>query len=301
MPRIVAIDLGTDTTRICGPAAGRVVEAPTAAVAEPLRGGVVVDVEAAARLLRPLLGRLRWFGFLPRRALVCVPSDASPDERAALVDATERAGPSVGAVVPELRAAAVGAGVDVGAPHAQMVVDVGHGVTDAGVFRDGRLVATAAVRFAGRDVQDAVAAAVREDAGLCLARRDAADACLRLDAWRARPEAAVRVRGDDARTRRPRDASLAAHRVLAAADMAVARIVADVAEAVRRLPPELGCEVLESGIRLTGGGAHLDGLAERLAEATAIPVTVAPEPRYAVIRGAREILSFAAVHAIWDR
>lgn len=294
---LVAIDLGCQTARACS-ADGRTTVALRSDAASdgdgtlPLEHGVVVSEAAATRLVRALLRRVRRFPLGAWRAVVCAPGCATPRERAVLVRAVTAAGVRVVALVPETLAAAIGGGVDVGADWSQMVVDVGHGVTDAGVIRAGRLVAVAAPGPGCRDVQRAVATTVARRADAPFSQ-DAAEAlCRELARLRRDPSATLATcvprptpRAVDA----PR-ASAVAEAALAAADAATGRIAAHVAHFVRRLPPQIGCEVIESGILLSGGGSLLDGLAASVAEATGIRVHLAPRPLPAVLDGAREVL-----------
>src|SRR6185436_439371 len=134
----------------------RVME-PSARLVSPLRAGVIADVDAAAALLNPLLKRAKRFGLWRPRVLACAPTSASENERLALVEATRRAGASAVVLAPEPLAAAIGIGMDVGAPYAQMLVDIGDGVTDIAVIRSGELIATSAVRTACSNLIAAVA------------------------------------------------------------------------------------------------------------------------------------------------
>src|SRR5215813_12100689 len=135
----LAIDLGTANTRLYA------------------RGhGLIADIEAASSLLKFFLSRAQRLGILRPRALACAPTDACEEERAALIEATRRAGASAVVVVPEPMAAAIGADLDVSSPYAQMVVDIGDGVTDIAVIRSGALVMTSAVRTACSDLRHSV-------------------------------------------------------------------------------------------------------------------------------------------------
>ena len=252
----VAVDLGTAWTRLAL-ATGRIrIEAASSVAGRaPLRGGVVVDRDAAIGLLTPLLARMRRFAGSRPRILAGVPSDADADERAAAAEALRASGASAVALIPEPLAAAVGAGLDVGAVYGSLVVDVGEGVTDAALLADGRVVASAAVRIGCADLRAALA-----DGGI--ARRDPA----RAEAGAACVEAAL-------------DAACAL---------------------VRDLPALRACEVIESGITMTGGGAAVSGLAARLAERTGIVVRVAPRPSTCVVHGIAAMLPAADALGLWD-
>lgn len=127
-----------------------------------LRGGVVVEPECAVEILRPLFARARRFSLGRPRVVATVPTDANRDERFALEESVRRAGAAAVALAPEPLAAAIGAGLDLGLPYAQLVVDLGHGVTDCIVVRSGQIVESSAHRVGCGDLEEAL---VRHGAG----------------------------------------------------------------------------------------------------------------------------------------
>ncbi|UFS69284.1 rod shape-determining protein [Geomonas sp. RF6] len=251
----VALDVGTATTRIAiggSPA----IEKPSRLGSEPaLSGGVVVNAEAMSQILKPLLEKARSFGVIKPWVLACAPSDASSEERQLLTESIMGAGAASVSVIPEPLAAAIGAGVDVSSPYAQMVIDIGEGVTDCAVIRASKVYATAAVRIG----------------------------CARMRARQSRcsgRSSGVAVAGCDS------DAA-----AVAVAEFPVLAEIADTVDLfLRSLPDHVGCEVIESGICLTGGGALIPGVRDYLAGRTGIEVKVAGSPRNAVVEGARVIL-----------
>lgn len=133
--------------------------------------------------------------------------------------------------MPALLAAAIGAGFDFSAPYARMIVDIGHGVIDVGVIRAGSLIATTAVRFAGANVEEAVAAAIRRHAGIDPAAGEAALLCGQLHGLRRMPERRITVRGHEAGSIREDTATR--DDVVEAADAAIDRIARAVAGYMR--------------------------------------------------------------------
>src|SRR5262245_64323369 len=191
----LAIDLGTANTRLYARGHGLIADEPTlikiqpetgaveavgaraarlskldrfAYAVSPLHAGVVADVEAASSLLKFFLSRAQRLGILRPRALACAPTDACEEERAALIEATKRAGAAAVVVVPEPLAAAIGAGLDISSPYAQMLVDIGDGVTDIAIIRSSTLIQTSAVRTACSDLQRAISQMVAFQYGVLL-------------------------------------------------------------------------------------------------------------------------------------
>jgi len=275
----LALDVGTASVRL-GTGSRRVIEAPShCGERRAISGGVVVDGEALVDILVPLLAQGRAFGVVKPRVLACAPTDATPRERELLVEAILRSGAASVLVVPEPLAAAVGGGVDVASPYAQMVIDIGEGVTDCAVIRSGRLIASCAQRLACAALRSRIAATL----GSGPAAEREADLLLR--------EYGVLHAGLES-TRRQSS-------VLIAVEPVVKRMTDLVTGFLKDLPDSLGCEVIDSGIWLTGGGALLPGLRQRLEEATGVAVRTVPNPRQAVVEGARHMMPVVTALNQW--
>lgn len=322
-PPDVAIDLGTANTRLYATGRGIIADEPSIvrmddrllpadeAIGEvespgqettisPMRAGVVTDIEAATSLLKPLLRRTRRFGLIRPRVLACVPTDACDEERAALIEATRRAGASAVVLAPEPLAAAIGAGLDVGSLYAHLLVDIGDGVTDIAVIRSGHLEMTAAARTACSDLHTAVQRMVATRHGVWLAPHEAERLTRRLGVVRGDPPATTLIAiGTSCETQRQAVVCVTSQEVCTAIAPIIETIVGAVCAAVRDLPHAMACEVIESGICLTGGGACLHGMAELIAAETGIDVRLAAAPLYAVINGAREMLVVGAATDLW--
>ncbi len=294
--RDLAVDLGTATTRVSALGRGCRVEASSASA---LRSGVIVNPEAAAGVLQGLLARLNWLGLLRPRVLACVPTDATADEHAAVVAAARDAGAVAVTVVPEPLAAAVGAGLDVASPYAQLVVDIGHGVTDCAVIRQGEVIASRAVRVACADLHVAVAALAAQRTGLQLLPCEAERLVRRIGVPPFPVEdGAFKVTGRFAHERI--SALLEARELAEALEPLAVRMFEAVTVLLRDLPGSAGAEIIESGLLVTGGGALLPGVCERLTTITGISARRAANPLLTVIQGAREILPTVVKHDLWQ-
>ena len=309
----LAIDLGTANTRIY--ALGRGIVAEESSIVEwtalntessgpaltgrnrdrapvmPVRGGVVVDVPAAAALLRPMISRSQRFGLRGYRGIVCAPTDADRGERDALVEAAGQAGVSVLDIVPEPLAAALGGGLNIASPYAQMIVDIGSGVTDIAVIRSRRIVFAAAIRTACGDFHAAVTRAVAARHGVRLHAGEAERLVAAAGALRRHKPACV-----DAATGFGADGCETAVRVhdwelRESIDPFIDTIVAKISDVLRNLPEMTAVEVIEDGIWLTGGGACIDGMVERIAGGTTLDGRTVRDPLHAVIHGAALMLA----------
>lgn len=292
----IAVDLGTATTRVLAESGGTVFESPSLFNGRSaMRGGVVRDPAAAAEVVRPLLERLRRSRWDKPRVLACAPSDVSTIERQALIDAIRDAGAARVAVVPEPMAAAVGGGIDVGSSAARMLVDIGDGVTDCAVIRNGQVVRSSAVRIACSDMHAAVVDMAARHYGLSLSIMEADRLTRRVGVegtgeaqmlcFKARPDA--------------REACVSAEDVAAALQSVSERILQTAVDLLRALSPAVGAEVIENGVQLSGGGALLPGMASALEQRTGLPVFIAADPLNAVILGARSMLPTIGAVGLW--
>jgi rod shape-determining protein MreB len=268
-PPLVAIDVGTATTRVCF-GSSRIVERPSVVrgVGRPvMRAGVVADIAGVASVVEELLdhGRKRTWRRRPA-AVVCAPTDVSV-EREALIEAVVGGGASVATVVPEPLAAAIGAGIDVASEYATAIVDIGEGVTDLAVIRNASIIRSAAFRIG------------------CGTLRAAIHDWLELQHHSLLSDEAVEsvVRGCCMKSE-----SLGEVGMLL--DTVIDRIAQFVADTIHELPDDLAAEVIESGIHVTGGGAMLNRLIARIERVVGLPLTRADEPLTAVIRGAGDML-----------
>jgi len=301
----LAIDVGTAVTRLhVAPRLTPLVRPSTVwtsgGTRAALRGGVIVDTQAATAVLRELLRAVPRRGFRGLRALACVPTDASAEERAALVESVLQAGARAVAVVPEPFAAVVGAGLDVEIPQAQLLVDIGEGVTDCAVVRGGTLVASEAVRVAVADLRFAAMDWIELGAGVRVSAVEA-ERVLRevgvgpLATW----QRTLRVVGSPLHGVGPIRGTIEIDALHDALEPVVDQIAACVGHFVANLPGELADEIVHSGICLSGGGALLAGMLERLVGETAMGVWRAPDPLCAVIDGAQRIVSSRAPIPVW--
>ena len=258
----------------------------------PLKDGVIADFESAEQLIRGLIRKIQntWYSSI-RRMVICVPSGITEVEKRAVRDSAEHAGAKQVYLVEEPMAAAIGIGLDVMEPVGNMVVDIGGGTTEIAVIALSGIVVDESIRIGGDELDAAIVQAFRKNHNLLIGERTAElikkeiGSAVELD-----PELELSVRGRDLVSGIPRVRTVSSEDVREALIYAVSQIVAAVMRALERTPPELGGDVLERGIMLTGGGSLLKGLDELLRSRVELPVYVADDPLTAVARGSGKIL-----------
>jgi rod shape-determining protein MreB len=252
-------------------------------------------------VIETLFHGVRRYGLMKPRVLACAPTDASDQERSELIRALHMAGAAAVQVSPEPLAAAIGAGLDVSRADAQMVVDIGDGVTDIAVIQSGSLVHSSAIRLACSDLH----AAVREHAASryrsALLPSEAVRVARIVGADPGRLPGYVAGRSTFGNGRWERAVEMDPRDLWNAVAPVYERIIKHIGDTLRDLPPSIACEVIGSGVCLTGGGALLRGLANRIQSEILVDVRVAHDPLNAVINGARQMLSTAIEVDLWRR
>ena len=258
----------------------------------PLKDGVIADFEVCEKMLRYFIQRVHASKWNKPRMVICVPSGITGVEQRAVQDAAEYAGARKPVhIIEEPMAAAIGANLPVHEPSGNMVVDIGGGTTEVAVISLGGIVTAQSVRVAGDELDDAVMQYVKKEFSLAIGDRTAEEIKIQMgSAWPMEEELTADIRGRDLISGLPRTIQLTTEHVREALAEPVAAIVDAVKTTLDKTPPELAADIMEDGIMLTGGGALLGGLDERLAHETGMPIRVADEPLYSVVIGSGRAL-----------
>jgi rod shape-determining protein MreB and related proteins len=299
-PSLVKIDFKTGLIKSVGIRALENSSFKDSDLFSPLHEGVIVNVDHAISLLKPLVERsVKKLGHYKKpKALVCTPSDVTQQELMNLVDATILAGISSVAVVPEPLAAAIGAGIDTSSGYSQMLIDIGDGITDIVLIKSGALVKSGAIRVACSNIHRSIETAILENYGIELQYVDVRLLTEQLGLNVTDSEIIV-INGRDCRSKEDKEIEVQADEILQAINPVTNIILKNIKEFLRNLPDSIACEVIESGIHLTGGGACLPGLAERIEKETSITVHRTADPLNAVIDGARQIVVTGLNTDLW--
>ena len=257
-------------------------------VVRPLRSGVITDFQQCEAMLRYFF-RKAGSGALARRprVLVAVPGCITAVEKRAVFNSTHRAGAREVLLVDESKAAAIGAGLPVAEPLANMICDIGGGTTEVAVFSLNDMVAGKSIRTGGDDMDQALVDYLLRHYSLRIGQPAAER--LKIEAGSAYPLEAEMIReisGLDAVSGLPRKATVTSEEVRHALDDPLERIVDAVKHTLDGCSPELAADLVENGMVLSGGAALLRGLDRSIAERTGLPVRLASEPRAAVAKGA---------------
>jgi rod shape-determining protein MreB len=303
-PSVVAINETTGELVAVGHDAKRMVgrTPEEIAVVRPLQDGVIADFEATEQMLRhfiALVHRRRYFA--KPRMVVCVPSGITAVEQRAVKEAGYQAGARRVYIIEEPMAAAIGAGLPVHRATGNMVVDVGGGTTEVAVISLGGIVTSMSVRTAGDELDRAITGWMKKQHALLLGEATAEEVKMTLgSAFPGPADREAEVRGRDLVSGLPRTVSVSSGEVRSAIEEPLHAIIDAVRVTLDQTPPELAGDIMDRGIVLTGGGALLRGLDERLRHETGMPVHVAEDPLTSVALGAgRCVEDFEALQQVF--
>ena len=289
-PSVVALNSQTHEILAVGHEAKRMLgRTPDSITAiRPMRDGVIADFESTEQMLRIFIQQVhRRRYFAKPRLVVCVPSGITSVEQRAVKEAGYQAGARRVYIVEEPMAAAIGAGLPVHEATGNMVVDVGGGTTEVAVISLGGIVTSLSVRTAGDDFDQALVIWFKKEHSLILGERTAEQIKVELgSAFPSPDEPEADIRGRDMVSGLPRTVMVSSAEIRRALEEPLNAVVDAVRTTLDKTPPELAGDIMDRGLVLTGGGALLRGLDERLRHETGMPVHVADDPLHSVAMGA---------------
>jgi rod shape-determining protein MreB len=257
----------------------------------PLRDGVIADFEIAEGMIKEFI-KIITKSFMPaRRIVVCVPSGITEVEKRAVRDTAEHAGAKEVHLISEPMAAAIGIGLDVTAPYGNMVVDIGGGTTEIAVIALSGITNGVSIRIAGDELTDSIIRFFRNNQNMLIGETTAENIkCKAGSVMPLEEEIIIEVKGRDLVAGVPKLTEVSSIEIREALNAPVQQMVEAVKVALEKTAPELSADILERGIFLTGGGALLQGLDERIRVETGVPVHIAEDPLTAVARGTGKVL-----------
>lgn len=258
----------------------------------PLKDGVIADFEVCEKMLRYFIQKVHASKWSKPRMVICVPSGITGVEQRAVQDAAEYAGARKPVhIIEEPMAAAIGADLPVHEPSGNMIVDIGGGTTEVAVISLGGIVTAQSVRVAGDELDDAVLQYVKKEFSLAIGERTSEEIKIQMgSAWPMEQELTADIRGRDLISGLPRTMQVTTEHIREALAEPISAIIDAVKTTLDKTPPELAADIMQDGIMLTGGGALLGGLDERLSHETGMPIRVADEPLYSVVVGSGRAL-----------
>ncbi|HEV7667324.1 MAG TPA: rod shape-determining protein [Thermoanaerobaculia bacterium] len=316
----LAIDLGTANTLIYAQGQGIVVREPSVVVINkltnrieavgaeakemlgrtpgniesirPMKDGVIADFEVTERMLEHFIKKAHGRKmYVHPRIVIGVPSEITQVEKRAVRDSAMRAGASEVFLVEQAMMAAIGAGLPITEPSGNMIVDIGGGTTDVAVISLAGIVYSRSVRVAGNEMDLGIIQYLKRKYNLLIGERTAEQIKIEIgSAYPLKEEIRMEIKGRDLVEGVPKTLTISDEEIREALAEPVAAIVEAVRMALERTPPELSADIMDKGIVLSGGGALLRALDQRLRDETGLPVLLAEDPLCSVVLGTGRVL-----------
>ncbi len=277
----ITLAVGKDAKKMLGRTPG------TIQAIRPMKDGVIADFNVTERMLKEFIRKVNRNSWAASpRIVICVPCGSTQVERKAIRDSALAAGASEVRLIEEPMAAAIGAGLPIDEPTGSMVVDIGGGTTEVGIISLSGVVYSQSVRVGGDAFDEAIVNYVRRNYGMLVGESTAEDIKKQIgSAFPGMEVTEMEVKGRNLAEGVPRSFTITSNEVLEALADPISQIVQSVRNTLEQTPPELGADIAERGLVLTGGGALLKGFDRLLAEETGLPVTIADDPLTCVARG----------------
>ncbi|MEK3855024.1 rod-share determining protein MreBH [Cytobacillus sp. FSL H8-0458] len=297
-PSVVAIDtetkkvlaVGKEAKEMIGKTPGRIV------AIRPLKDGVIADYDTTTEMLRQVMRKAsKKVGFAIRKpnVVVCTPSGSTSVERRAIHDAVRNAGAKKVHLIEEPVAAAIGSGMPVDEPVANVVVDIGGGSTEVAIISFGGVVACNSIRIGGDRLDDDIIQYVRKEYNVLIGERTAEQIKMEIAyALIDHEELTMEVRGRDLVTGLPKTITLSSYEIRDAIKESLLHILEAIRATLEDSPAELSGDIVDRGVILSGGGALLNGMQEWLSQEIVVPVHLAPSPLESVAVGTGKALQF---------
>src|SRR5215210_8814777 len=315
----LAIDLGTVNTLIYAPGRGIVLSEPSAVaihkytnevfavgaeaykmlgreprdteVHRPIRGGTIENFEVAEKMLAAFINRVHNGQQKRSHLVIGVPGSSTSLEQRSVRDAARDAKATRVDLVDEGLAAALGAGLGFEDERAHLVVDIGGGTTNVAIIASGAVVSSHSLPAAGNAMDQAIIDYVRAKYEMQLGERTAENIKKELGNVGPDCEGKLEIVGKQVTDGLAKVVEIEASEVREALEPVVAEIIAGARRAIEESKPEVTADIYQTGLILTGGGALLGGMAERLQKDLRLHVAVADDPLAAVAQGAGRLLT----------
>lgn len=292
-PSVVAIEMiaGRKTIKAVGNEAKQMLGRTPGHIhaIRPLRDGVIADFEVSEAMIKHFIRKVHnRRSFVSPKMIICVPSGSTPVEQRAIIDSAESAGASEVYLIEEPMAAAIGAGLPVAEPQGSMVVDIGGGTTEVAVISLSGIVYAKSIRVGGDKMDEAIIAYIRRVHNLLIGETTAER--IKKEIGSAAPPSSgngrfMEIKGRDLINGVPKEVVITERQIAEALVEPVGQIIEAVKITLENTPPELGSDIAERGIVMTGGGSLLSNLDFVLRHATGLAVTIADDPLSCVALG----------------
>jgi rod shape-determining protein MreB len=288
-PSVIVIDeetkdivaVGSEANNMLGKTPGKL------RAIKPMKDGVIASFDMVEALLEKFLKQVKIGSKINKpRILICCPSNITEVEKNAIKEVAERTGAKKVFVEEEPKVAAVGAGLDIGKPEGNMVVDIGGGTTDIAVLSLGNIVTSESIKTAGNTFDQNIIDYVKDKYKLLIGERTAEKIKQEIGVViKNEKRKTIKVKGRDLITGLPKDITVTSEETYYALKRDIEKIIEATKLVLEETPPELSADIMEHGIILTGGGSLIAGMEKLFNERLSVPIKIASNPLTSVVEG----------------
>ena len=288
-PSVVSIDTNTKKVLAVGKEAKEMLGRTPGKVKaiKPMKDGVIADFDMTEQMLNHFVKKAIGKKMLSKpRILICCPSNITGVEKNAIREIAERMGARRVFLEEEPKVAAVGAGIDISKPSGSMVIDIGGGTTDIAVLSLGGIVTSDSIRIAGNSFDEDISNFIKNKYKVIIGEKTAEDIKTSIGTvLKNNKKGTLEITGRSATTGLPETITVTSEDVQEALKDDIKKIIESVKSVLEKTPPELAADISDKGIILTGGGALIDGLVEKLRKELKVPVFISDNPLTNVAEG----------------
>ena len=262
-------------------------------VVRPMKDGVIADFELTEIMLNTFIKKVKGKDLFRRpKILICCPTNITQVEKNAIKEAAERTGARKVYIEEEPKVAAVGAGMDISQPTANMIVDIGGGTTDIAVLSLNSIVSSTSIRVAGNKMDEDIIKYIKHKYKILLGEKSAEKIKIEFaNIYKPSKKQKLEIKGRNVDTGLPDSVEITEEDTYEALKESTERIVKAIKEVLEDTPPELSADIVDRGLIITGGGSSLQGFKELLADELNIPILTAKDPLRCVVEGAGLLLN----------
>ena len=299
-PSVVAVALEENRILAVGEEAKEMIgrTPDTIRVYRPLKDGVIADFRVTQAMLKYFIDKVSGFWkFFKPEMMIGVPAGITSTERRAVIEAALNAGAKQAYLAKEPILAAIGAGIPINSCSGNMIVDIGGGTSEVAVISLGGIVSCQSLRTAGDKLDVAISDYIKKKYNLAVGEQTAEEIKIKIGtALPEKEEKKIEIRGRDLISGLPRTIKISSNETAEAFSEILSEIIHVIKQVLRETPPELSADIIDKGMIISGGGALLKNIAERISQETGVPCFLAEDPLLCVAKGTGVVLENLEVY-----
>ncbi len=264
----------------------------TIRVYRPLKDGVIADFRVTQAMLKYFIDKTSGFWrFFKPELMIGVPAGITSTERRAVIEAAMNAGAKQAFLAKEPVLAAIGANIPINSCSGNMIVDIGGGTSEIAVISLGGVVTCHSLRIGGDKMDLAISDYIKKKYNLAVGEQTAEEIKIKIGtAIPEKEERRIEIRGRDLMSGLPRTIKISSNEVAEAISDILSEIIQIIKLVLRDTPPELSADIIDKGMIVSGGGALLKNITDRISQETGVPCFLAEDPLLCVAKGTGVVL-----------